>query len=248
MNGEHHGSARCQSLQQVHDELTAFSLIHRRRAVHGHEVESFTLTKPEVFQNGTRLDLGREMNEGVDHGVSHHVKVALCIIPHQSFTFKVLKARSFRDEMVAAQLVDQHPVDLFRHGSVKASESRFEVSHRNAQTLSSQGASKCAVDIAGHQDKIGLDLLHQGDELLNHVGKLHASRARMKFKDVVWPKVELIKKDLAHGPVVMLPRVDQGELTPATRFHHLPELGDFDEVGTGSDNNQQMHEMEFNGA
>jgi hypothetical protein len=70
----------------------------------------------------------------------------------------------------------------------------------------------------------------------------------MKFKDVVWPKVELIKKDLAHGPVVMLPRVDQGELTPATRFHHLPELGDFDEVGTGSDNNQQMHEMEFNGA
>ena len=146
--------------------------------------------------------------------------------------------------MVRTQLVDQNAVDFLRHGSVEAAQARLQVTQGDPQALRCERASKRAVDIPRDEHEVGLDPLHDFDQLGGHVCKLHAHGTRMKLQHVIRSQLKLIEEHLRHRPVVVLPRVHQGELGARNGVHDLTEPRDLDEVGACANDDEKVHASE----
>ena len=127
------------------------------------------------------------------------------------------------------------------HGAVKAAQTRLQVTQWNPEPLGGERSGKRAVDVARHQHEVRLDLLHDLHQLGDHVGKLQARGTGMQLEDVVGSQVKLVKKDLRHRLVVVLPGVDQGELGARDGIHHLAKARDLDEVGARADDDEKVH-------
>ena len=117
-------------------------------------------------------------------------------------------ATSVGHEEQAGEAVDEHPVQLLRHGAVEGAQAGLDVGDGHEQLSRCQSARERRVRVAVDQHGVGL-LLDDGRlDPRQHLAGLLAVRPRARLEPVGRRRqLELVEEDGRELGVVVLPRV-----------------------------------------
>ena len=147
-----------------------------------------------------------------------------------------------RSKQQIGELVGDQPVDLFRHGAVEGTQSRFHVSHPDQQFGADQRRSNGGVDIAVDQHQVGLafqdDRFKPGHDLRGLAGM--ASRTDSQV-DIRRGNFQLLKEHIRHVGVVMLAGVNQGLPESGILLERAHYRRNFHQIRPGAHYVKNMH-------
>jgi hypothetical protein len=126
------------------------------------------------------------------------------------FPFGIANGLLGVQEQIFGELVGDDAVDLLGHRAVEGAQARLQVGDRDGELDGDERRGERRVDVAGDDHEIralldqdGLDAFHHARGLDGVAGGAHAEHV------VGRRHPELLREDVAHQPVVVLPGVDQ---------------------------------------
>ena len=149
MHGKEHGHVAGNFGDRPHQVLEYLRIVHVGRTVHRQE---------DVFALCDAVALRRREAPGSiavrQQRVDHHVADEMDALVRDPFTPQVVVRRMFSSEQQVGQVIGQHPVDLFGHASVEASEAGFDVGDGDPQLCRHQSAGQRRIDISDDEHEI----------------------------------------------------------------------------------------------
>ena len=230
VNREENGVLALHLVENVQNPGERFGIVDVARPVQRHHAVVPRLNV-HFGEGGKRLRLFEVGQERVDHHVPHVVDV-VAVPPLFS---QVDDARRFGTEKKRADRVGHDPVDLFGHSPVAAPQTRLDVDERYPQVYRCQTACHRAVDVADHQNHIGVVLFADRFERLHNRGCLGRRRSAVnpqvfvRFRDL-----ELVEEETAHLLVVVLAGVDQKRLDLRMLAERAHNRRDLHKIGPGA--------------
>src|SRR5690348_16523129 len=85
--------------------------------------------QPQLSSDGGLLRPGPKMTQRINHHVAHQEDA----FAWPAFSQKICDGVFFGNEEIVRNRIGQDTIDFFRHGAVKAAQSRLYVSYANAQ-------------------------------------------------------------------------------------------------------------------
>ena len=127
-----------------------------------------------------------------------------------AFAREILVGRTLGRIEQVRDLIGQHAVDLFRHRTVEAPQSRFDVRHRDSLFHRNQGAGQRRVDVADDDDAGWPVGVEHRLEATHYFGGLHSVGARTDLQVDVRPRQAKAREQLVvHVGVVVLTRMHE---------------------------------------
>ena len=186
----------------------------------------------QFVANGGLLGDWEEVAERIDHDVANKVDG----FARAAFFEEMPDGVFFGDEEIVGNGVGEDAINVLGHGAVEAAESCFDVGYGNAELCSGQGDGDGAVDVADHEDEIGLAFEKDRLDASENFGGLRGVGAGADFEiDVRLGNAHLAEEDIGELFVIVLASVNEDGLDFGMTAHFAEERSDFGEVGTGSD-------------
>ena len=140
--------------------------------------------------------------------------------------------------------VREHAVNLFGHGWVMRPQAGFDMRHGYLQLGSRQRPGQRGVGVAVHQHPIGLFLLNQRFDVLQHapghraVAKAGNAKIMMRLGDV-----QLLEEDVRHIGIEMLPGMNDDLFDVIARLDGTADGGGLNELRTGAEDGEDFHRL-----
>src|SRR5215467_3238121 len=107
-------------------------------------------------------------------------------------------------------MIGHNAVDFFRHRSIEAAQPGLDMGHGNLKFGGGKSTRQRRVGVSVHDDDLRPFLLENGLDPLKHSPCLCAMRATAYPKVIVWWwNVQVIKMDVRHSVIVVLPGMEQ---------------------------------------
>jgi hypothetical protein len=149
----------------------------------------------------------------------------------------VLDGVFFCDEEKVGEGIGEDAVDFFGHGTIKAAEAGFDVGYRNAELNGRERDGNGGIDIANHENEIGLVLEQNGLDALEDFGGLDGMGAGADFEiNLGRGDAHLAEENVGKRGIVVLAGVDEDGFNLRVALHFAHERSDFGEIGASADN------------
>ena len=166
--------------------------------------------------------------EGVDHYIADEVN------PVRTYALigQAINAGLLGDEEQVAYAVCQDSVDLFGHLSVETSQAGFDVNEFYAEFNRNKSACDRAVYIADDENVIGFEIEHYRFEAFHYLSGLDGMTAGADLEiDIRLGDIQLVKEELAHVLIVVLPGVNEQSFEVAVFVERTHDRCDLHKVG-----------------
>ncbi len=186
----------------------------------------------EIVADGRLLRDGQEMAERIDHDVANEKDG----FAGAALFEEMIDGVFFGDEEIVGDGVSEDAVDFLGHRAIEAAQAGFDVGYGNAELYGGQGDGDGGVDVADHEDEIGLAFEEDWLDASENFGGLRGVRAGADFEiDVGLGDAHLAEEDVGELFVIVLAGVNEDGVDFGMAAHFAEERSDFGEVGTGSD-------------
>ncbi|MCY1437591.1 hypothetical protein D9M71_537580 [compost metagenome] len=156
------------------------------------------------------------MRKHLEHratGLDHHVR-------RKPLAKQVIPGDGAIGQVDVGSMVDNSPVDLFRHTHVKAAIARFHVESRNLAALG-RNDGHAAVSVPQHQQCLGLDLSQHAIDGNDHIANGFRAGGTSCVEEVVgFANTQILEEDLIELIIVVLAGVHQHMLTMLVQCSH----------------------------
>ena len=161
-------------------------------------------------------------------------------LPGELFFSDIVNSALFGYEKVIGNLIGKDAVDLFRHGTVTGTEAAFEVRKGDTQLVGCNGAGQGGVYIPHNHNQIRSKTIHiffNTDYDFPYIG---VGCSRFQFKIRIRLKTKLPEKHIRHIFILMLTGMQDFKIDVGVLADNPGELCDFDEVGAGADDEEEV--------
>ena len=181
VNGENYGNLGSDGIYGPKKFGKFFGGIYVRWTVECEHTETLpigTVLQAKVFTDGRFLSDRKKVAERIDHNVADEIDG----LAGAAFFEEMADGVLFGDEEIVGEGIREDAIDFFGHGAIETAQTSFDVGNGNAKLHGGQGNGDGGVDIADHENEIGLVIEKNGLDTLEDFGGLNSMCAGAHFK------------------------------------------------------------------